>query len=293
LADFLGWKEFTVSFLVMSLATAMPEMLVGISSAMRNIPELSFGNIMGQTIIHFTIAVAVCVFVGGSFKVESQVVRYSAWFAGIMALLPMFLIFDGVLSRLDGVMLILGFIFYIAWSFSKYKRFSVQYERSGEYPTAWYRRILAGFRDISRFFVAIIITLIAAQGIVMSTTTLAITIGMPLIIVGALIVGLGTSLPEMYFSAMSAYENKKSLMLGNLLGSTAVSVSLVMGSVAIISPIVITDFSPYLVNRVFLLVSVAFFIFFMLTGRRITRLEGWALLSVYIIYVVMEIIWTQ
>lgn len=54
-AHSLGWREFIVSFFFMSFLTSLPELLVGVSSAIEGIPELSFGNVIGQNIIHFTL----------------------------------------------------------------------------------------------------------------------------------------------------------------------------------------------------------------------------------------------
>lgn len=289
MADFLGWKEFTVSFIVMSCATALPELFVGISSALRGVPELSFGNIIGQSIIHFTVAVAVCVIVGGAFRVDSVVVRTSAWFSSLMAVLPILLIVDHRLSRIDGVLLIMSFLFYMAWGFSRRHTFSKTFDRKGEYPTSFFGKIRSSMRDITGLIFGIAIILLSAQGIISSTVVFASYLNLPLVIVGAIIVGLGTSLPEMYFSAISAKENKKALMLGNLLGSTAVSVSMVLGVVAIIQPIVIVDLSPYFIGRVCLLASVIFFLIFMSTGRKITIKEGAFLFLIYFVFVLSEV----
>ena len=290
ISDFLGWKEFTVSFFVMSAATALPEFFVGVSSALRGVPELSFGNIIGQSIIHFTLAVAICAILVKSFTVESSTVRTTAWFSGIMAILPIALIADGQLSRADGVVLVVSFVIYSAWLFSKRKKFTSEYNPDGKEDKPTLSKFVSLMKDVGVFIVGAIIIILAAQGIVSSTMSFAITLGLPLVVVGALIVGAGTALPEIYFSATSARKNHAGLMLGNLLGSTAVSVSMVLGVVSIIDPIVVPDMSPYIISRVFLIAAVAFFILFMSTGRQITRREGILLLILYIAFISAEIL---
>jgi len=290
IADYLGWKEFTVSFIVMSFATAMPELFVGISSALRGVPELSFGNIIGQSIIHFTVAVSVCVIVGGSFRARSSLIRTTAWFSGFMALLPVILILDKNLSRVDGFILILSFILYVLWSFSKKRRFTKKYDKVTEYPNGKLIKIKMALRDVGLFLVGVLIIILSAQGIIESTKSIAMILSVPLVMIGVLIVGLGTSLPEMYFSALSAKKENDDLMLGNLLGSTAVSVSMVLGVVAMISPISVPDLSPYLISRIFLITSVVAFIFFMTTGKKVTVKEGLWLLVIYILFVITEVL---
>lgn len=292
LAEFLGWKEFTVSFFVMSAATALPEFFVGVSSAVRGVPELSFGNIIGQSIIHFTVAVGICAVLAGSFSVSSAAVRASAWFSGAMAILPIILIADGVLSRLDGIALILSFVLYSYWLLSSKNKFGNALYTNNKLPDQ--RSTIVKFKsllaDLGLFAVGAAALLLAAQGIISSTVWFSGELGLSLVVVGAIIVGLGTSLPEIYFSAMSAKEHHAGLMLGNLLGSTAVSVSMVLGAVALINPIVVPDMSPYLISRAFLVSAVILFIMFMYTGRRITVKEGVALFVTYLLFLAAEMI---
>jgi len=74
-----------------------------------------------------------------------------------------------------------------------------------------------------------------------------------------------------------------------LMGSTVITASLVLGIVALISPIIVTDFSPYVVSRLFLFVSALMFLFFFWTGGRIATKESLALLFLYIFFVYSEL----
>jgi len=62
IAKFLGWKEFVVSFLVMAFVGSLPNLFVGISSALHNIPQLSFGDIIGGNVVDLTLSVALALF---------------------------------------------------------------------------------------------------------------------------------------------------------------------------------------------------------------------------------------
>jgi cation:H+ antiporter len=109
------------------------------------------------------------------------------------------------------------------------------------------------------------------------------------VMVGVLIVSLGTALPEVYFSAFSAKKKEGELMAGNLLGSTVVSTCLVLGIVSIISPINNIHFFSYFLSRSVLFVSVIFFIYFMLTGRKISLKESLVLFLFYVVFIFLEI----
>ncbi|OJI09163.1 MAG: hypothetical protein COV08_01905 [Candidatus Vogelbacteria bacterium CG10_big_fil_rev_8_21_14_0_10_49_38] len=291
IAEFLGWKEFTVAFFLMSLATAAPELLVGVSSALKGIPELSLGNIIGQNIIHFAVAIPICVFFLGGFSVAAKTTRVTAYFSGLMALFPLVLIVDGTLGRLDGLALIATFLIYAFWLTGRRRRFSRRYDHP--------REVIAGkplgeklklfFQDFGLFGVGATILILASQGIVVSAMYFAESWHIPLIVIGTLIVGLGTAIPEIYFSALAAKKGEGELAAGNLLGSTAVSTSLVLGLVALVSPIENIALPAYVFSRLFLFLAVSLFIFFMSTGRKITLKEGQWLFLVYIAFVITEI----
>lgn len=290
MSEFLGLKEFTVAFLLMSLATAAPELFVGVSSALRGISELSLGNILGQNIIHFTVAVFICVLLKGSFSVKSKTTKITALFAGFMTVFPLILILDGSLSRIDGLILILLFIFYTFWMIKKGRRFEEKYDESVEtIKISFLQKIFLFFKNMGTFIFGVAILIIASQGIVKSAIFFANKLDIPLIIVGVLIVSLGTALPEVYFSAYSAKNGNSELMAGNLLGSSIVSTSVVLGLVSMISPINNIEIFSYFIIRLTLFFAVILFIYFMLTDRKISMKESWTLLFVYLVFVFFQI----
>lgn len=286
-AGFLGWREFVVSFFVMALAGSIPNLFVGISSALQGIPQLSFGDIMGGNLIDLTLVVALATLVGKGIKGDSRLIQSSAFFTTIVAVLPLFLVLDGKLSRGDGFALILVFIFYVFWLFSKQERFTKEYEDGKEKPIREFRTFL---KDTVKIIVGIFLLLIAAQGIVSSASYFARVLNLSLGFVGILIVALGNALPETYFAIASAKRNQTWMVLGDLMGAVVVAATFILGIVALIHPIEIVDFSPFALARIFLVIAAIFFFFFLKTDREITKKEALFLLSLYIVFVVIQIL---
>jgi len=79
------------------------------------------------------------------------------------------------------------------------------------------------------------------------------------------------------------------MILGNLMGSVIVCSTMVLGVIALISPFQINDLSPFMITRLFTLVAALLFILFMRSERRITKMEGLLFLSIYIIFLLVEI----
>jgi len=290
IARFLGWREFVVSFFIMSFAASLPELFIGITSALQGIPQLSFGNIIGASVIHYTLAIAICALILKGIDVESRTVRATSLFTVVASILPLLLILDGILSRADGILLILSFFFYISWLFSKQERFTRIYDGLALSYLKEFRTFL---KDIGILILGTILLLLSSWGIIESATSFAEIIGVPLAFVGILIVGLGTALPETYFSIKAAQKGQSWIILGNLMGCTAITASLVLGIVAIIYPIRIFNFSPFIIGFSFLILSAIFFLFFIRTGKKITKKEAIFLLSVYIIFVLFQILFAS
>ena len=286
IAHFLKWKEFIVAFVLMAFATSIPEFFIGIISAWNKIPQLAFGAIVGSNIIKLTLAVSLSALILGGLKIERATVRRNSIFVGIIALLPVFLILDGNLSRIDGIVLLLAFSFYIVWLFDRKEYFSKIYKPAGEKNENNFGYF---FKSIGQFLGSVIILLLGAQGIIKSSSFFAEFIGVPLSFIGILLVGAGAALPEVYFSIRAGKTGHQNMILGNLMGGVVVTATLVLGITALISPIEIPDFSPYSLARLFLLISVLFFLFLSRTESKISKKEGIILILIYLAFIFFEI----
>ena len=286
IAKFLGWKEFVVSFLVMALVGSLPNLFVGISSALHNVPQLSFGDVIGGNVVDMTLAIALAAFFAkGGIPAKSKTIHNTLIFTVIAAILPILLIWDNNLSRIDGIIMISFFFVYIAWLFSKKERFTKTCEDTAT-PTQSFK---ASFSGIFKIILSLIIFAIASEGIVRSAKYFADTFNWPIVLIGLFIVGLGNCAPEIFFAISSAKKNMEWMILGDLMGTIVAPATLVLGIVALINPIYISDFSPFGIARIFLLIAIVFFFFFIKNDSQITKKEAIFLLFVYIAFILTEV----
>ncbi len=287
MARFLGWREFVVAFFIMAFAGSLPNLFVGISSALHGIPQLSFGDIVGGNLIDLTIVVALAALIAKGLPAESKMVQTTSIFTMAVAILPLILILDGTLGRGDGILLILCFGLYVSWLFSKKERFTKIYE---DEKTPIIKEFRIFIKDLGRVILGIIFLLVAAEGMVRSASFFAESLNLPIALIGILIVGFGNALPEAYFAIASARKGQTWMILGDLMGSVIVPATLVLGIVSLICPIKIVDFSPFAIGRFFLIIAAIFFLFFVRTDRKISKKEAFFLLGIYILFVVIEIL---
>lgn len=287
IAKYLNWREFIVAFFVMAFAASLPNLFVDLGAALRGMPEVALGDILGGNLVDLTIVAAVAVlFAPKDIKTNSKMVQGSAIFTSIIALLPLLLILDGSLDRIDGVILIFAFIVYSVWLFSKEDRFKKVYSKSNKNPIANFKNFAI---NIFKIIFLLGLLLFISQWIVGSAKYFSESLGISLSLVGILIVGIGNCFPEIYFSIITARKGQGWLVLGDLMGAIIVPATLVLGIVAIVSPFVIKDFSPFLIARVFLIFAAIFFLIVIRRGKSFTKKEGLFLLSVYIVFLITEI----
>ena len=305
MALYLALREFVLAFFVMAFAGTLPNLFVGINSALHGIPELSFGEIVGGNVIDLTLAVGLAILIGGTaIPTRSKMVQTSTIFTAVIAILPLVLILDGSLGRGDGLILLLAFALYIFWLFSKEERFRKVYKGNknehvrglGLIGFLRNRKELKSIRhfkvflkDSGNVIVSLVLLLAASWGVVQSAQVFSDVLSISLPIVGILIVGLGNALPETYFAIISARKRQTWLILGNLMGSVIVSATLVLGIVVLISPIRNIDFSPFAIARIFLVISAVFFLIVVRTDKKITKKEAILLIAIYILFLLAEI----
>ncbi len=288
IAKFLGLKEFVVAFFVMAVAGSLPNLFVDVSAALRGMPELAFGEVVGGNVFDLTVTMALAVlFSRNGIPAKGGTIQTSAIFTIISAILPLALILDGNLSRVDGAILVSFFIFYTIWLFSKKERFTKIYEEQEKLPPLKAFRVFIA--DLGKVILGLASLLIASNLIIGAVSDFSSQFNLPIALIGVLIVGLGNSLPEFYFAISSARKGETNLIFGDLMGAVIIPATLVLGIVALINPFTISDFSIYVLARAAMFLSAVLFLIFIRTDRRITKKEAVGLLMVYIIWLLAEV----
>jgi cation:H+ antiporter len=287
-AKYLKWREFIVAFFVMGFAASLPNLFVGLNAALRGMPQISFGDIMGGNLVDLTLAMAIAVLMSRKFiSTESKMVQTSAIMTIIVAILPWILVLrTGGLDRIDGVILILCFFAYAWWLFSKDSRFKKAYRDKSVKDIS--KKGLFVW-DVVKMVVILIVLLAASYAVIYSAQYFALTLNISLGLVGLLIVALGNCFPETYFAVISARKEENWIVLGDMMASVIVCGTLILGIIALVAPFVIEDFSPFFIARIFMVIACVFYLIFIASGKRLTKKEGLGLLLIYIIFLLTEI----
>lgn len=270
-------SEYLVGFVIMAVATSIPELVVGIIAALDNTPNLSLGNVIGSNIANMSLILGLATLIAGGLRVEIKVRNREILFTDLIGIAPIIMLLDGQLSRTEGFVLLLFFFIYI---------YNLIFQ-SREYHKAVtdHRTPRSLLTELLLFGTGILVLIGSAQAMVWSSGKLAILLGIPMILFGIFVVALGTSLPELTTSISAAVRRQSGFVMGNILGSTVANSTLVLGITAIIRPFAVESPNILAFSGGVLVLTLLVLTYFIRTGYRITKKESLALILGYVAYI--------
>jgi len=278
---FLKMKEFIVAFVIMAFSTTIPELFVGISSALAKQPSLALGTVIGSNIANLTLIGGIAVILARKVSIKKLAIRKDALTIIYIAAIPMILMFIGhTLSRIDAAILLTVFVGHTYYLIKTRKKYTTKLKNHQNREKV----ILSVFV----FLLSIGVLYASAHYVVLYGTDLAIGLMLPPIMIGLFFLALGTSLPELVFSIKSMTKNHPEFALGDLMGSVVNNSTLVLGVTAMICPIT-ANFFLFLTSAVFMILATILFAAFIRSGEKFTYLEGIALIIVYILFILVEL----
>jgi cation:H+ antiporter len=255
LSEAFGLSEMAAGFILLSVTTSLPELSVSVVSAVAGEGGLAVGNVLGSNVANLTIIIGLAVFLSRTavlIRGESQ--KELVQFLFLSSIIPLFIVQRGSLGPVLGIVLLILFIYFGV---------AVSRKTAKAEPTEPIER-----RNLmatgAKFFVSVLLIILFSKLVVDSAVDIAGSTNWPPSIVGATIVGLGTSLPELATTIQALRKKLFSMALGNLLGSCVTNITLILGVSSIIS------FSP--VN----IIAVESIMFFVL----LSSLSVWYMIGV-------------
>jgi len=282
IAIYLRLSEFVIGFILMGLATSMPELFVGVSSALAGNGAFGLGNVIGSNILNITLIGGIIVLLGGGIRIESKKTKKDALYMFFIALLPVILMWIGhSLSRIDAFLLLGAFLLYTKKLLRERKEFT---KEPKEREKRW-EPIINTFL----FVISIVLLFFSSKYIITYASLLSIDLSLPPILIGLFLISVGTTLPELVFESRAVQMNHSEMALGNLMGSVIVRSTLVLCTTALISPIT-AHFSLFLSSGFFMVVVAFIFATFVESGNRLYFKEGISLIMLYVFFVILEFI---
>lgn len=274
LARRLGVSRAVIGLTLVSFATTTPELATSAMAAAMGSGGVAYGNVVGSCIANIALILSIVV-VAVSIPIERDRLGEGAVMLALAAVVVA-MAHNGKVSRLEGLSLLLALGLFLGFLVRR-GRGAVGEELVLAEGTPRLRRLALGF---SLGAAGIIV---GSRLLIYSGVGIARSLGVPEAVIGFTLVAVGTSLPELTTAAISAIKRVPELSLGNIIGANALDLTWVLGFAATLKPLSIAWAEVWFSNLTMLAIM-ALLLGFMFTGRRLSRGEGVALLSLYGLY---------
>ena len=286
----LGVSPMLIGMTIVGFGTSAPEILVSAMASFEGNPGLAIGNAIGSNIANIGLILGVTALIA-PLDIKSETLRREYPMLLAVCLVATVLMLDGVLGLVDAAILLacLVVLFYAIYliSFKSRGADPLGVEFGAEIPQSMTTALAVWF-----FIAGLFLLLVSSKILVWGAVELATAFGISDLVIGLTIVALGTSLPELAASVVSALKQEDDIAIGNILGSNMYNLLAVLPMPALIAP---GPFAPEAMTRD-MSVMIGFTLILFATGYaargkgRIGRLVGLLLLSAFAAYQVLLVI---
>ncbi len=274
----LGIKIFILG-IILGIMTSTPEMAIGINSTLINVPDMSFGNLVGGTIVLLALILGISLILNRKIKTEENSWPFLATL--IVLFMPLILAFKGRLNEIDGIIMIISYILIVYFLYKKNKSIN------------WPKIEIVNSKEIIKhifwILIGIVLLTIISDLIVKTTMFVLRNHNISPFIIGLLFYSIGTNLPELIIAIRSFKRKVEELSFSNLIGS-AISNVLMLGFLSFIKPIDINIDAPYFFLIIFNISLFILIYIFYRTDQLLSRREGFVLLMMYLVFIGGQIV---
>jgi cation:H+ antiporter len=276
----LKLSKLIIGMTVVSFATSAPELLVSLNAALEGSSDLSLGNVIGSNIANIALVLGLTAIIS-PITIDKNFYKMN-WPAMMLfsVVLYVFLINDYVLTRIEGVILFVALIAFIFIMISKAKKdkSAVIEDVDDDLQETSYTKIFIWL------FIGAAALYFGSEFLVRGAKEIAQSMGISEGVIGATVIAIGTSVPELAASILAAVKGEKAISLGNLIGSNIFNIGSVLGLTAMITPL---SFNVDSLPNVYWMIAIAAILIplvFIPKKFEVSRVKGLFLFVIYIVF---------
>jgi len=270
-------SPFIIGATVMGFGTSAPELAVSTLAALKGSPELALGNIVGSNIANMGLVLGLTALITPLIIAPNRL-KESLPYLLVSTFLLLIFTWDNYLSRVEGAVMAFGLVVYLWRILSRRDEEAVELE---EDDGKFFPKAGVAVQSIL-VIVGLIFLVLGADLMIMGGVNIARTLGVSEWLIGISIIAIGTSLPEIVSSTMSAKHGHGEMALGNIFGSNIFNILMVLGTTAMIAPLRIIDkIHPDLLITTGL---TCLLLIMIRMGHKLSKVKGVILLVCYFFY---------
>ncbi|KQZ96288.1 sodium:calcium antiporter [Mesorhizobium sp. Root157] len=287
LSALIGIPPILIGLTVVAIGTSTPELAVGIDAALQGKGSLAVGNIAGTNIFNILFILGL----SAAFlplAMEMRTLRFDLPVMTVAACALLAMAWDGILTRVEGAILVGAAIIYtaavIGWARRESRAVRLDFAKEHAIPASS-RESGKVASNLAGLGIGIVVIAVGAEWLVDGAVELARIMGVSDAFIGLTVVAIGTSAPELVTTVISTLRQERDIAVGNLLGSSIYNILFILGTTTLVQsqgievePVLIYVDLPVMVATTIACVPI------FISGRRITRLEGMVFVGAYIAY---------
>ncbi|MCX4191020.1 calcium/sodium antiporter [Methylophaga sp. OBS1] len=285
-ARHFGMPALLIGMVIVGFGTSAPEMVVSALASSQGNPGIALGNAYGSNITNIALILGITALIS-PIAVHSQVLRKELPILTIITFAAAWQLWDGNLSRMDAIVLLLIFAVLMGWTI-----WQGMQKKTDEFGTEMEQELEQQQMPIKRavfwLITGLLLLILSSRVLVWGAVEIATALGVSDLIIGLTIVAVGTSLPELASSVIAARKGEHDIALGNIIGSNLFNTLAVVGIAGSIAPMAVSQELLYRDVMTMIVLTLSLFVFGYGLGKqgRINRIEGGILLSAYVGYTV-------
>jgi len=295
-----------VGLTVVSLGTSAPEMVVSVTTAMQGQADITIGNVVGSNLFNMLVIVGVSA-IFSALVVDRQITSFDVPVMIATCIAMGVVGYNGVIDRLDGILLLIALVAYFAISYVLGRRGAIvapsanlpadadeivdQAAGAPPAPDSIGRKIGAAVQQLVVLSIGIACLILGCDWFVDGSVAFARRFGLSEALIGLTIVSVGTSLPELVTSVAATLKGERGIAIGNAVGSTILNILAVLGVSAVVSPAGIPVLKSIEFFDIPIMVAAAILSWvFLRSHRTVSRFEGIVMVLLYCAYVTYLVI---
>ena len=275
----LGMSKFAIGVLIVGFGTSLPELASSIAAVLNGSTEIVVANAVGSNITNILLVIGILAALGGRILIKRDLIKTELPIFFIATVHFLAVIHDGMVDRLEAMLLLGTFVAYMWYLFIEART-----EDDVELKQAGGRRPHLEAKSLAFIILGVVAVLIGANYTVEMVVNIATALELPLGLISIAAIALGTSLPELFVSLQALKTGESELAIGNIFGSNAFNILVVIGIPGLISPLVA---GPVVMGLgIGILAAASAILFVNGLARQIMRWEGMMMLLFFIFFLV-------
>ncbi|HEY9031016.1 MAG TPA: calcium/sodium antiporter [Kangiella sp.] len=236
-ARHFGMPSLLIGMVIVGFGTSAPEMVVSALAASQGNPGIALGNAFGSNITNIALILGLTAVIS-PIAVQSKILRKEMPLLMVATLLVIAIMWDLTLSRLDAIILLIGFSGFIGWSIWQ----SLQ-KKADAFASEVEQEMIAHSMPLKSavlwLIVGLLVLIASSRILVWGAVEIAQMFGVSDLIIGLTIIAVGTSLPELASSIIATRKGEHDIALGNIIGSNLFNTLAVVGIAGVIHPLTV------------------------------------------------------